>query len=236
MNRNRESSESARQACRLVLAGDSALLVEYANRIEPAVNAQVVALAERIESARLPGVRDIIVTYRALAVCFDPLVTDPVRLRRDVGALVEDGTVPAEDPPTIVEIPVRYGGASGPDLEDVARFAGCSPDEVVRLHVAPTYRVYMLGFIPGFSYLASVDERIAMPRHATPRLRVPAGSVGIAGPQTGIYPSEAPGGWRLIGHTAVRPFDPGRSDPFLLRPGDRVRFVPATNGAQPTIG
>ncbi len=226
--------DATQQACRLTLAGDSALLVEFANRIDPAVNARAIGLASRLEAARLHGVRDVIVTYRAVAVCFDPLGTDPDRLARDVVALVD--RVPAETDSTgpIVEIPVCYGGALGPDLEDVAVFAGCSPDEVVRVHAGAVYRVYMLGFVPGFSYLASVEPRIAMPRRTTPRVRVPAGSVGIAGHQTGIYPSDAPGGWRLIGHTTMRPFDLTRRDPFLLRPGDRVRFVPVSAEAAAT--
>ena len=123
-----------------------------------------------------------------------------------------------------IMVPVRYGGAAGPDLAEVAAFAGCSIDEVVRRHTVPRYRVYMVGFLPGFPYLGTVDARLAMPRRSSPRLTVPAGSVGIAGAQTGIYPTTAPGGWRLIGIADVQPFDAGREPPALFRPGDVVRF------------
>src|SRR5205814_9646705 len=124
-----------------------------------------------------------------------------------------------------LEIPVHYGGEDGPDVASVADFGACSEADVVRLHTAPEYRVYMLGFLPGFAYLGSVDRRIAMPRLDTPRVRVKAGSVGIAGIQTGIYPCDSPGGWRIIGRTDVVTFDPAKSVPFLFNPGQRVKFV-----------
>ena len=123
-----------------------------------------------------------------------------------------------------MRIPVCYGGDLGPDLAGVASFAGMPEADVVRAHAAATYRVFMLGFVPGFAYLGIVDERIAMPRHSTPRVRVPLGSVGIAGVQTGVYPAETPGGWQLIGRTPVKPFDPSRADPFLMKAGDAVQF------------
>jgi inhibitor of KinA len=121
---------------------------------------------------------------------------------------------------------VCYGGAYGPDLDAVAAFAGCASHDVVQRHAAPTYRVYMLGFLPGFAYLGSVDARLAMPRRTAPRARVPAGSVGIAGLQTGVYPCDSPGGWQLVGRTPWRMFDVARSEPALLRAGDLVEFVP----------
>ena len=125
---------------------------------------------------------------------------------------------------------MEYGGEGGPDLADVASFAGVRPEDVVAMHSSRTYRVFMLGFVPGFAYMAAVDERIAMPRLDTPRTRVPAGSVAIAGVQTGIYPSATPGGWRLIGRTSIKAFDPGRATPCLFQAGDRVRFVPQRVG------
>ena len=126
---------------------------------------------------------------------------------------------------------VCCGGSLGPDLAEVAAFAGCSQDEVVALHGSRTYRVYLVGFVPGFPYMGTVDPRIAMPRRATPRVKVPAGSVGIAGEQTGIYPTETPGGWRLIGRTPIRLFDAGREPPCLFEAGARVRFTPMTRDA-----
>ena len=125
-----------------------------------------------------------------------------------------------------VRIPVCYGGELGPDLAAVASFARLPEADVVRRHAAGAYRVFMLGFVPGFAYLGIVDERIAMPRHASPRVRVPLGSVGIAGVQTGVYSAETPGGWQLIGRTPVKPFDPSRDDPFLMQAGDTVQFYP----------
>ncbi len=210
---------------RILPAGDSALIVEFEERVDPQVNARAIACARAIHAARHAGVRDVVPTYRAVAVYFDPVRTDMASL----GALLEHeaakpgpaGTV-AQAP---VEIPVCYGGSLGPDLAEVARHARCSEDDVVRLHTSRVYRVYMLGFIPGFAYLGQVDERIALPRHATPRVKVPARSVGIAGRQTGIYPAESPGGWHLIGRTPIAPFDPARAQPFLLRAGDTVKFV-----------
>ena len=130
----------------------------------------------------------------------------------------------------LVAVPVAYGGPFGPDLPEVARFAGCSEDEVVERHASRTYRVYMLGFMPGFPYLGLVDERIAAPRRASPRTSVPAGSVGIAGRQTGIYPTASPGGWQIVGRTPVRLFDLDRHEPCLVLPGDVVRFEPIAAG------
>ncbi len=128
----------------------------------------------------------------------------------------------ADRPP--MRVPVCYGGEFGPDLDEVAEFGGITQDEVIRLHTDEAFRVFMLGFVPGFPYLGLVDERIAAPRRSAPRVRVAAGSVGLAGRQTGIIPMETPSGWRLIGRTPVNPFDLRRSDPFLVKPGDRVQF------------
>lgn len=217
-----------RQGATVVPAGDACLVVEFEERIDPAVNAAAVELAGRLEDRRVGGVRDVVVAYRSVAVYFDPLRLDEDRLRAEIAQALTGlaASVPVDVP--TVEIPVCYGGEFGPDLGDVARFAGCSEEEVVRLHASPTYRVYMLGFVPGFSYLASVPQRIAAPRRSSPRLRVPAGSVAIAGLQTGIYPLETPGGWNLIGRSAVKLYDPDRPDPILLRPGYQVRFAAVT--------
>jgi KipI family sensor histidine kinase inhibitor len=130
----------------------------------------------------------------------------------------------SETPGRVIEIPTRYGGEYGPDLEFVAKHNGLTPDEVVRIHTSQSLRVFMLGFSPGFPYIGPLAPEIAAPRLATPRTLVPAGSVGIAGRQTGIYPSESPGGWRLIGRTDLKLFAPAKDPPALLRPGDYVRF------------
>ncbi|MGE5245076.1 MAG: 5-oxoprolinase subunit PxpB [Betaproteobacteria bacterium] len=215
---------------RIVTAGDSVLIVEFEERIDPAVNARAIALAESVQAAAIRGVRDVVPTYRSVAVYFDPLRTDydalVRRLEREVAA-AGSGIV-HERPP--IDIPVCYGGEFGPDLAAVAAFAHLGESEVVALHAGATYRVFMLGFVPGFAYMGVVDDRIAIPRHSTPRVRVPALSVGIAGVQTGIYPAETPGGWQLVGRTPLAPFDAGRPEPFLLKAGDAVRFRPIDRG------
>ena len=210
--------------CRIVPAGDSALIVEFEERIDPAINARAIALADSLQAAAIAGVRDVVPTYRSVAVFFDPLRTNYdtllERIERDAGRPAPDAARQAEP----LRIPVCYGGDLGPDLGAVAAFGGISADEVIALHASATYRVFMLGFVPGFAYMGIVDARIAAPRHSTPRVRVPAGSVGIAGVQTGIYPTETPGGWQLIGRTPVKPFDANRAQPFLMKGGDAVRF------------
>lgn len=209
---------------RIVAAGDSAVVVEFEERIDPAINAQAIALAEAVQSAAIGGVRDVVPTFRSVTVYFDPLRTDydalVARIERDADRATAAATAPR--PP--IRIPVCYGGDLGPDLADVAAFARITEQDVVDRHVSRVYRVFCLGFVAGFAYLGIVDDAIAMPRHSTPRVKVPAGSVGIAGIQTGIYPTETPGGWRLIGRTPIKPFDLSRPDPFLMKAGDAVQF------------
>ncbi|MGE0863506.1 MAG: 5-oxoprolinase subunit PxpB [Vicinamibacterales bacterium] len=207
--------------------GDSMLLVEFEPVIDPIVNERAIALAARLRARGARGIRDVAPGYCTVGVHFDPLQTDLAALEGaiagEAAAVAAIGELPARQP---IEIPVSYGGADGPDLEAVASRAGCSPAEVIDRHAARTYRVYMLGFVPGFAYMGRVDATIAAPRHRVPRERVPAGSVGIAGEQTGVYPVASPGGWQLIGRTATVMFDPYRAEPSLLAPGDLVRFVP----------
>jgi KipI family sensor histidine kinase inhibitor len=207
-------------------AGDAALVIELGAGIDAGVNARAVAVAAAIVRAQCPGVYDVIPTFRSVAVYFDPLHTDAATLRRAIdGAAGTEGPAPRG---RTIEVPVVYGGADGPDLDGLARSCGMSRDDVVARHAAVEYRVFMLGFLPGFAYMAPVDPAIAAARHATPRTRVAAGSVGIAGIQTGIYPLESPGGWQIIGRTNVEAFDARRIPPALFAPGDRVRFVPVT--------
>ena len=216
---------------RIVPAGDSVLIVELEERIDPEVNARTIAIADAVQVRHLAGVLDVVPTYRSVAVYFDPLRTDYDALHallEQQAAEASPDTVAARTP---IRIPVCYGGELGPDLEAVAAFAAMSADEVIALHCARVYRVFMLGFVPGFAYMGIVDERIAAPRHSTPRVRVPAGSVGVAGVQTGIYPAETPGGWNLLGKTAVKPFDAARDEPFLLKAGDAVQFYPIDRAA-----
>lgn len=206
-------------------AGDTLVLVEFDAIIDPAVNRRAVALAGAIRAAAVAGVRDVVPAYASVGVHVDPLRFNQDALEAVV-ARAWDVTGPGDEAAPVVEIPVCYGGAFGPDLADVAAFAGCSEADVIARHAAGRYRVYMLGFLPGFAYLGGVDPSIAMPRRPSPRTAVPAGSVGIAGRQTGVYPCESPGGWRLIGRTPVSMFDAGAARPARLAPGDIVRFVP----------
>lgn len=209
------------------LAGDTMLIVEWEPAIDPTINEHVIALAARLQERLGRQVRDIVPAYCTLGIHFDPLSTDLAALetvvQQEAERLPEQVMFTERSP---VEIAVRYGGDAGPDLEAVAEWAGCRPESVIERHCAPTYRVYMLGFVPGFSYMGRVDATIAAPRHRVPRERVPAGSVGIAGEQTGVYPIQSPGGWQVIGRTDTVMFDPTRAQPSLLRPGDLVRFSP----------
>jgi inhibitor of KinA len=217
-------------AWRIVPAGDAALTVEADARIDPMVNARVIALADAIRFSAVAGIRDVVPTYRSVTVFFDPLRADYDALVAEVEHQLERDAPPPAAEREPMRIPVCYGGELGPDLEQVAAFGSVDEDEVVRLHTAAAYRVFMLGFVPGFAYMGLVNARIAAPRHATPRVRVPSGSVGIAGKQTGIYPADTPGGWQLVGQTPLRLFYSTRAEPFLLKAGDTVQFYAIDRG------
>ncbi|NJF24990.1 5-oxoprolinase subunit PxpB [Thermococcus sp. Bubb.Bath] len=204
--------------------GDSALLISFGEVIEDEVNARVHAVARAIEGKEFEWLVEVVPAYSSIAVIFDPLKITLEEVKKAVEPLLD---VSAETfKGRKIEIPVLYGGEYGPDIEFVAEHNGLSVEDVIEIHSGKTYRVHFLGFLPGFAYLSPVDERIATPRLKKPRLKVPAGSVGIAGRQTGIYPLESPGGWRLIGRTPLKLFNPAREPPTLLQPGDEVKFVP----------
>lgn len=205
--------------------GDSALLLRVARRIDAAAELRVRAACERLERARIEGVSDVAPAFTTVAVHYDPARIAFDTLAARVREVLRGCTAADASAGRLVEVPVRYGGADGPDLEVVAAHTGLSPAEVVRLHAAGEYRVHMIGFAPGFPYLGGLDPRLACPRRDAPRTEVPAGSVGIGGAQTGIYPVVSPGGWQLIGRTSLALFDPASARPSLLAAGDRVRFV-----------
>jgi KipI family sensor histidine kinase inhibitor len=208
----------------IAAAGDAALLVSLPQVIDAHLNAWCVAYSEAIAERYGAAVRDAVVGYASVTVYFDPLLVNPEWMERELHELAAGMPGVPLTSGAVIEVPVLYGGEMGPDLEEVARFGGCDAEDVIAWHAAITYRVYLVGFVPGFAYLGTVDPRIAAPRRATPRLSVPVGSVAIAGGQTGIYPEATPGGWNIIGRTPLLPFDPARESPSLLKPGDQVRF------------
>ncbi len=205
-------------------AGDSALLISFGELIDEEINGRVHAVARAIEEADFEWLVEVVPAYSSLLVVYDPLKVAYVEVETAIKPLLSAETESFRG--RFVEVPVVYGSQYGPDIEFVAEHNDLTVDDVVEIHSRPVYRVYFLGFLPGFSYLGGMDERIAAPRLERPRLKVPAGSVGIAGKQTGIYPLESPGGWRLIGRTPLRLFNPSKEPPTLLQPGDRVKFVP----------
>lgn len=219
--------------------GDAALLVTFGDLIDLGLNRQAHAYAEAVERLRItdPRFGHAVTAYASVLIPFDPLALDATAARAIVAGLETEpdprssprgvGRDAAGRAAAVVEIHVRYGGHDGPDLAQVASLHGLRPSDVIELHAARVYDVFFLGFAPGFAYLGTLPEQIVTPRLPRPRERVPAGSVGIAGEQTGIYPFSMPGGWRLIGRTELVMWDAEREPPALLAPGDRVRFVPS---------
>lgn len=211
---------------RFRISGDRMLLVELGEGIDLRVNEHVRALTELLRKAPPRGVEVALPAYRSVAVVYDPLITNPAALQekvREVSDRLADADIP---PPCTVDIPVCYGEELGPDIAFVADHNGLSVADVIAIHSAQSYHIYTIGFAPGFPYLGGLDPRLHTPRLETPRTFVAAGSVGIAEAQTGIYPLDSPGGWRLIGRTPLRLFDAKRQRPFLYQTGDSIRFVP----------
>ena len=205
--------------------GDSSILIHLGDDIDVATNLRVHALDARLRKAQPEGVIETVPAYATLLVHYDPLLLTYSQmtewLERELAHI--DSTLSRK--PRNIQVPVRYGGEGGPDLPFVANYHRASAEEIIRLHTGRDYTVFMMGFTPGFPYMGKLDDALATPRLDTPRTRVPSGSVGIAGSQTGIYPIDSPGGWQIIGHTAMQIFDLSASEPFLFAPGDTVRFI-----------
>ena len=212
-----------RAGFRLLAAGDTALTVELGDAVDPRINARVLSLDRALAEANLAGVVETVPTYRSLQIHFDPERLDAGDLHRTIERL--SATLDDEAPPgRLWTVPVAYGGEHGLDLESVAERTGLATDEVIARHMGGDYRVYMIGFQPGFTYLGGLDPKLHLPRRETPRLKTPAGTISIGGIQAAVASIEAPSGWHLLGRTPVRAFDPARADPFLFRAGDRIRF------------
>jgi len=208
--------------------GDRGLLIELGTGIDPAVNRRVKRLHRIITRERLHGVVETVPAYASLLVVFDPLQAAPEALKRQVAGMCDFEDQSVAEQRTVVDVPVVYGGAAGPDLDAVAAYHGLPVEDVIGLHSGTVYRVYMIGFTPGFPYMGELPEALDTPRRDTPRTHIPKGSVAIAQRQTGIYPVVSPGGWQIIGCTPLTLFDPRKETPSFLTMGDAVRFIPIT--------
>jgi KipI family sensor histidine kinase inhibitor len=207
------------------LVGDRGILVEYGDAISPEINLKVRTMSMALAEEKPDGIVEVIPTYRSLLIVYDPLETDLKSLQEALQAMENQLDRLAIPPPRTVEIPVSYGGDLGPDIEFVAQAHNLTVEDVIRIHTGALYQIYMIGFTPGFPFLGGLSEELHTPRLETPRPLVPAGSVGIANNQTGVYPVASPGGWRLIGRTPLSLFNPLKESPFLYRAGDMIKFT-----------
>ncbi len=216
-------------------AGDKGMVIEFGNSISKEINRKLRSMVLALENSDTPGIIEVVPTYRSLLITYDPLVWKFAELAAHLEELenkLASLTIPN---PRIILLPVVYGGEYGPDLPFVCEHSGLTQAEVIKIHTGTNYLIYMLGFTPGFPYLGGMDQRIATPRLKNPRTKIPGGSVGIAGSQTGVYPLESPGGWQLIGRTPLRLFDPEQHQPALLQAGDYVRFYQVTEEEYQTL-
>ena len=214
------------EAMTIIPGSDSSLLVVFGDTISAQINGRVIALFHAIQERRDPRIRNLHPAYASLLIDFDPLLVTHEEVTSVVQQLTNEAGTAVDESSRIVTIPVCYDPEFGLDLADVSRHTRLTAEEVVRLHSSPTYAVYFLGFSPGFVYLGGLPKALHTPRLVTPRTSIAAGSVGIAGNQTGIYPSDSPGGWRLVGRTPLSMFDPEAATPARLQPGDRLKFSP----------
>ncbi len=208
------------------ISGDTSVTVVFGDEISYEINTKIRAFDEALEELQIDGIYETVPTYCALTIHYAPEVIRYETLEREIRKLLSVDHKASKLNTVVVEIPVLYGGEYGPDLDYVAEYNHLTPEEVIRIHTEGDYLIYMLGFTPGFSYLGGMDKRISTPRLKKPRVLIPAGSVGIAGDQTGIYPIDSPGGWQLIGRSPVRLYDADRDIPILLDAGMHVKFMP----------
>lgn len=212
------------EKAKYLVSGDSAVNMEFGNSISEDINKKIRAMTSAVEVNEVYGIKELVPTYRSLMIHYDPLKVDFYELVNTLENIEENIDNIELSAPDVIEIPTLYGGDCGPDIENVARHNNITVEEVVEIHTSREYLLYMLGFTPGFPYLGGMDTRIAAPRLQTPRTKIPGGSVGIAGEQTGIYPVSSPGGWQLIGRTPIKLFDYHRENPILLKSGNYIKF------------
>ena len=209
-----------------IINGDNTINIEFGNVISEKVNKRVISMKYAIENSNILGIIETIPSYRSLLVYYDPFIVDYRELLLNLKVLEKDLNKVKDLKTKVINIPTCYGGEYGPDIEYVAKHNKISVEEVINYHSSREYLIYMLGFTPGFPYLGGINKKIATPRLNTPRVKIPAGSVGIGGTQTGIYPIESPGGWQLIGRTPLKLYDISSDEPFLLSPGYYLKFLP----------
>lgn len=208
----------------ILICGDCAVTINFGNSISMEMNKIITGFVKELKRTPIVGVSDLIPTYSSLTICYNPAIIGFKEICREIAKRIENIKISDDYTKRVVVIPVCYDEEFGEDLSYVADHANLSIDEVIQLHTSTDYLIYMLGFLPGFAYLGGLDNRLVTPRLETPRPIIPARSVGIGGEQTGIYPLTSPGGWRLIGRTPVKPYDPTRKEPFLYVAGDFIRF------------
>lgn len=211
---------------KFLTAGDRALVMEFGNEIDKEINSKISTVVNYLKNNKFKGIIDILPTYRSILINYDPQIIKYKELVKHLNEIKTDEKEKENTSVRLVEIPTLYGGDYGPDIEFVAKNANLSVDDVIKIHSGTDYLVYMMGFLPGFTYLGGLDKRIATPRLKSPRLKIEAGSVGIASNQTGMYPVESPGGWQLIGRTPLKLYDQSENPPVFIQAGDYIRYIP----------
>ena len=213
---------------RYLVSGDCSVCVEFGNEISPEINKKIRALKIAVEKSGIEGIVETVPTYRSLLVYYKPEIISFREISEKFEELMGSLDNIEIPPPTVIEIPVLYGGEMGPDIQNVAEHNGKTVEEVIQIHTSEEYLIYMIGFIAGFPYLGGMSKEIATPRLKSPRVKIDGGSVGIAGEQTGVYPVDSPGGWQLIGRTPLKLYDAEREKPVLLEAGQYIKFKSVT--------